>query len=90
MRTIQIPEELFWDLCRFHLLDLEADEAGDVAQIIQDGLTAKLKALQRRTIYTISKDTRSSPEAREAARQAYLNMVGMLPDFRWDSRYPEE
>lgn len=87
-KAVQIPESLFWDLCRYHLLDLEADEAEDIAQAIQDGLQAKLEAMQRRALYSAYKDTKASPEARQEARKAYLDMVGMLPGYRWDSLEP--
>ena len=87
-KNVQIPEDLFWDLCRYHLLDLEADEAEYTAQTIQDGLRAKLEAVRRRVAYTAYKDRSLSPAARETARQQYLDLVGMLPGYRWDSLEP--
>ena len=89
-KNVQIPEDLFFDLCRFHLLDLEDEDAQDTAQVIQDGLRAKLEAMQRRAAYTAYKDRSLSPEAREAARQQYLDLVGMLPGFRWSSLEPPQ
>lgn len=88
MKHVQIPEDLFWSLCRYHLLDLDTDDAEETAQDIERGLTAKLEAMQRRAAYSAYKDRSLSPEAREAARQAYLDLVGMLPDWRWSSLEP--
>ena len=87
-KNVQIPEDLFFELCRFHLLDLDDLDAEDTAQAIQDGLRAKLAAMRRRAAYTAYKDRSLSPEAREAARQQYLDLVGMLPGYRWDSLEP--
>lgn len=89
-KAVQIPEELFFSLCRFHLLadQLDADDEEELAQAIQDGLQAKLEAMQRRALYSAYKDTKASPEARQEARKAYLDMVGMLPGWRWDSLEP--
>lgn len=90
MKNVQIPEDLFFSLCRFHLLadQLDADDEEELAQAIQDGLQAKLEAMQRRALYSAYKDTKASPEARQEARKAYLDMVGMLPGWRWDSLEP--
>ena len=90
MKNVQIPEDLFWNLCRYHLLDLDADEAEETAQDIERGLTAKLEAMQRRAAYTAYKDKSLSPADREAARQQYLDLVGMLPDWRWSSLEPPQ
>lgn len=84
-KAVQIPEELFFEICRYHLLELDDLDA---AQAIQDGLRAKLEAMRRRQLYTAYKDTRAAPEAREAARQAYLDLVGMLPGYRWEGLEP--
>ena len=88
-KTVQIPESLFWTLCQYHLGEpMENDEAIEVLQEIDQGLKTKLEAMQRRVLYSAYKDTKATPEAREAARQAYLDMVAMLPDFRWSSLEP--
>lgn len=88
MKNVQITEELFFQLCRYHLLDLDELDAQDAAQAIEQGLRAKLEAMQRRAAYTAYKDKSQTPEAREAARQAYLDMVGMLPGYRWEGLEP--
>ena len=89
MRAVQIPEELFWQLCRYHLGDpLDSEEAVEVLQAIDEGLTAKIEAMQRRAAYSAYKDRSLSPEARQEARKAYLDMISMLPDYRWKSLEP--
>lgn len=88
-KNIQIPESLFFDLCRYHLLpDLDDLDADELSQAIQAGLQEKLEAMQRRAAYSAYKDKSQPPEAREAARQAYLDLVGMLPGFRWPDLEP--
>lgn len=88
MKHVQIPEDLFFDLCRFHLLDLDKDEAEDTLRDIENGLKNKLEAMKRRALYSAYKDTKASPESRQEARKAYLDMVGMLPGYRWESLDP--
>lgn len=89
MKSVQIPESLFWDLCRFHLQDpMESEEAAEVLEAIETGLQAKLEAMQRRAAYSAYKDRSLSPEARQEARKAYLDMKAMLPDYRWESLEP--
>lgn len=89
-KSVQISEELFFQICRrcLQLEELEDWEAEELDQAIQDGLQAKLEAMQRRALYSVYKDTKASPEARQEARKAYLDMVGMLPGYRWDSLEP--
>lgn len=90
MKNVQIPEDLFFSLCRFHLLadQLDADDEEELAQEIQNGLKSKLEAMQRRAAYSAYKDRSLSPADREAARQQYLDLVGMLPGFRWEGLEP--
>lgn len=77
MKNIQIPQELFIRLIRFHLFDMDED-----ADLIKKGLEDKMVRLARHEIYSKSK-TASSEEEKEKARQEYLDMVGMHQDFRW-------
>ena len=90
MKNVQIPESLFFDLCRFHLQDpIEDDaEAVELLESIEAGLKDKLEAMQRRAAYSAYKDRSLSPEARQEARKAYLDMKAMLPDYRWESLEP--
>ena len=78
-KTVQIPEALFIDLLKYHLLDL-ADE--ETAARIRKGLQDKMDAITRRRYYTDSK-TAPTAEERERARQAYLDEIGMHDDLRW-------
>ena len=78
-KTVQIPWELFRDLYNVIILDVENPEA---VQRIKVGLQAKMDAMERRTLYTKSK-TSGDPEEKEKSRQAYLDKVGMLPDWRY-------
>ena len=48
MKNIQIPKELFLDLCRHHLADIRSPEQN---QRIQQGLQDKLDAVRRRSDY---------------------------------------
>ena len=92
-KTVQIPQELFFELCRFHLTDtdsLEEWEVTDLLQTVENGLKTKLEAMQRRALYSAYKDTKASPEARQEARKAYLDMVGMLPGYRWETLEPPQ
>lgn len=81
--NVQIPRELLFDLFRYHLLG-ETDE--DTEDAIRTALDAKLEAMTRREYYTLSK-TAETPAEREKARQTYLDMVGMLPGWRWPEGY---
>ena len=77
MKNIQISEQLFFALLKYHLL-----EADEVLPEIKKGLEEKLEAMVRRELYTKYK-TAPTEEEREKARQEYLEKVGMHRDFRW-------
>ena len=73
MKNIQISEELFFALLKYHLV-----ETDDVLPEIKKGLEDKLEAMVRRDLYTKYK-TAPTEEEREKARQEYLEKVGMAP-----------
>ena len=77
MKNIQISEQLFFALLKYHLL-----ETDEVLPVIKKGLEEKLEAMVRRELYTKYK-TAPTEEEREKARQEYLEKVGMHRDFRW-------
>ena len=77
LKQVQISEELFFTLIKYHLLEME-----EVSPQIKKGLEAKLEAMVKRELYTKYK-TAPTEEEREKARQEYLNKVGMHSDFRW-------
>ena len=77
MKNVQISQELFFDLVRFHLLERE-----ELSIEIQKGLEAKLEAMVKRELYTKYK-TAPTEEEREQARKEYLDKVGIHKNFRW-------
>lgn len=78
-KSIQIPQELFLQLCKFHLADLKDLETSEA---IYKGLSDKIDQMARRELYSTYK-TAESAEEREKARQAYLDQIGIHKDFRW-------
>lgn len=77
MKKIQISEELFIKLVKYHLLDMP-----ELQDEIARDLEQKLDAMKRHELYTQSK-TADTEEKKEEARQKYLDEVGMLQSFRW-------
>lgn len=77
MKNVQISSQLFFNLIRFHLLEME-----EVLPEINKDLEQKIEALARRELYTKYK-TAPTENEREKARQEYLDKVGMHRDFRW-------
>ena len=76
MKNVQISEELFFALLKYHLLKMD-----DVLPEIKKGLEEKLEAMVRRDLYTKYK-TAPTEEEREKSRQEYLDKRGVFPDFR--------
>lgn len=77
MKNVQISEELFYMLLRFHLLEDDYWQ-----EEIEAELQNKLDAIVNRNLYTKYK-TAPTAEEQEQARQEYLDRKGYLPDFRW-------
>ena len=77
MKNIQISEELFYALLKYHLADLD-----DVLPEIKQELERKLESMVKRELYVKYK-TAPTEEEREAARQKYLDKVGIHQRFRW-------
>ena len=77
MKNIQIPQELFMKLLRYHLLDDDS-----CTEDVKKGLEQKMKTMVERELYTKSK-TAPTEEEREKARQEYLDRRGIQDDFRW-------
>ena len=77
LKNIQISEELFVALVKYHLLEMD-----DVLPKIKKGLEKKFEAMVKRDLYTKYK-TAPTEEEREKARQEYLEKVGMHRSFRW-------
>ena len=77
MKMVQIPESLFVELMKYHVLGIE-----DSLPEIKIGLEQKFEAMMKRELYTKSKTAKTQAE-REAARNAYRDKVGMHRVFRW-------
>ena len=77
MKNVQISEELFIQLVKFHLCDDDL-WLEDIAQ----GLEQKLEKIVNHNTYTDYKIA-PTPEEREQARQKYLDRKGYHQDFRW-------
>lgn len=77
MKNVQITQELFLSLVKYHLLEATGEE-----EKIKKKLTEKLDAMAKRQIYSQYK-TAPTEEEREKARQEYLDKVGISSSFRW-------
>lgn len=77
MKNVQISEELFFALIKYHLMDMQ-----ELQPQIQKALEQKMDSMVKRQIYTTYK-TAPTDEEREKARREYLDKIGMNQDFRW-------
>lgn len=77
MKQIQIPEELFILLMKYHLLDME-----EVQPEIKKGLMDKMDSITMRLLYSNYK-TAPTEEEKQKARQEYLDERGVPDSFRW-------
>ncbi len=77
MKQIQISEDLFMLLLKYHLMVIEEYQSE-----IQKGLEQKFGQMVKSQLYTTYK-TAPAEEEREKARQEYLDKRGVSEDFRW-------
>lgn len=77
MKQIQIPEELFILLMKYHLLDME-----EMQPEIEKGLMDKMDSITMRLLYSKYK-TAPTEEEKQKARQEYLDKRGVPESFRW-------
>ena len=77
MKNVQISQELFMQLLRFHLM-----EDADCETEIKQELEKKLDKIVMRDLYGKFK-TAPTEEEREQARKEYLDMRGVPESFRW-------
>lgn len=77
MRSVQIPEDLFIALMKYHLLDIE-----EVQLEIKKRLMDKMDSITMRLLYSKYK-TAPTEEEKEKARKEYLDKRGVPDSFRW-------
>lgn len=77
MKSVQISQELFMQLLRFHLVEDESCE-----REIKQELEKKLDRMVLRDLFGKSK-TAPTQEEREQARKEYLDKRGVPESFRW-------
>ncbi len=77
MKQVQISEDLFLSLVKYHILEHYNDEE----KIVKE-LKEKYDSIVNRKLYTKYK-TAPTEEEKEKARQEYLNKKGIHSDFRW-------
>ena len=85
MKKIQITQDLFVKMIKYFYGDefeVGDDELFELYHEIKKGIDRKLDAISRRSYYTEYK-TADNDEAKEQARQKYLDAVGMHRDFRY-------
>ena len=85
MKKIQITQDLFVKMIKYFYGDefeIDDDELVELYRDIKMGIDQKLDAISRRSYYTEYK-TADTDEAKEQARQKYLDAVGMHKNFRY-------
>lgn len=76
---VQINKSLYNEMILYFL---NGEKTPDRERRIRDGIDADINARIRRDYYTKYK-TAPSEEAREKARQSYLDAKGIPESFRW-------
>ena len=85
MNKIQITQDLFVKILKYFYseeFELIDDELFELYRDIKKGIEQKLDAISKRSYYTEYK-TADTDDAKEQARQKYLDAVGMHKDFRY-------
>ncbi len=77
MKQVQISEDLFLSLIKYHILECHNDEEKIVKM-----LKEKYDSIVKRNLYTKYK-TAPTEEEKEKARQEYLDRKGIHSSFRW-------
>ncbi len=77
MKQVQISEDLFLSLVKYHILEYCNEE-----EKIVEGLQEKFDRVVNRSLYTKYK-TAPTKEEKEKARQEYLDRKGIHSSFRW-------
>lgn len=81
-KNIQIPEDLFIDLCDFFLRDQSDDQT--LTADIKAALNIKLDKIINHKLFSRYKTAPSGAD-RELARKAYLDKRGVPDSFRTDT-----
>lgn len=90
MKTVQIPVDLFDNLCLYFSEDfrqLTSEEQHKLHNSVVTGLITKADAMNRREAYTKYK-TAEPGQSREFYREVYLDMAGIHKDWRSDIEEP--
>ena len=77
MKQVQISEDLFLSLIKYHILECHNDEEKIVKM-----LKEKYDSIVNRNLYTRYK-TAPTEKEKEKARQEYLDRKGIHSSFRW-------
>lgn len=77
MKQIQISEELFIALMKYHVMGLQ-----EVQPEIEKGLMDKMDSITMRLLYSKYK-TAPTEEEKEKARKEYLDKRRVPESFRW-------
>ena len=77
MKQVQINEDLFLSLIKYHLLECYNEEEKIIAE-----LKEKYDSIINRNLYTKYK-TALTEEEKEKAREEYLDRKGIHSNFRW-------
>lgn len=88
-RKIQINMSTFVDVYRliYALEGYEVDyKTKDIIKRLETALNAKLDAMQKHDVYTLSKIAMTEEE-KEMARQKYLDLAGIHKDWRYDADF---
>lgn len=77
MKNVQISQELFMQLLRFHLVE-DASSEREIKQELE-------KKLDRMVLHDLFGKSKTAPtkEEREQARKEYLDRRGVPESFRW-------
>ena len=77
MKQVQISEDLFLSLIKYHLLECYNEKEKIITE-----LKEKYDSIINRNLYTKYK-TAPTEEEKEKARQEYLDRKGIHSSFRW-------
>ena len=77
MKQVQISDDLFLLLIKYHILECHNNE-GKIVKMLKE----KYDSVVNRNLYTKYK-TAPSEEEKEKARQEYLDRKGIHSSFRW-------